>query len=363
MVEYDFIFLEKKDECIFFLCSSHLFSLFDVAVCKDPPYKVEESGYAGFILPIEVYFKNKRKYMSKCQELKQKGEEPKKVRFDYDLFLHLEGHPPVNHLRCEKLTFNNPTEEFRRKLLKAGGIKDKSHVKMGKVKIESEASEKKKSTLPPFDDIVDPNDSDVEENMSSKSDSEQPSPASSSSSSSSSFTPSQTRQQGPLRSIMKDLHSDDNEEESDEAEDNDNDSEMERPVNRGGSRSRRVSLSDGSDSESSSASSPLHHEPPPPLLKTNNNQILEVKSPIKQSKSDKQIKNGECDKAYLDELVELHRRLMTLRERHILQQIVNLIEETGHFHITNTTFDFDLCSLDKTTVRKLQSYLETSGTS
>ncbi|MED6235865.1 Protein AF-9, partial [Ataeniobius toweri] len=78
--------------------------------CKDPPYKVEESGYAGFILPIEVYFRNK--------------EEPKKVRFDYDLFLHLEGHPPVNHLRCEKLTFNNPTEEFRRKLLKAGGTRD-----------------------------------------------------------------------------------------------------------------------------------------------------------------------------------------------------------------------------------------------
>ncbi|XP_027714914.1 protein AF-9 isoform X1 [Vombatus ursinus] len=491
-------------------------------LCKDPPYKVEESGYAGFILPIEVYFKNK--------------EEPKKVRFDYDLFLHLEGHPPVNHLRCEKLTFNNPTEDFRRKLLKAGGdpnrsshtnssstsgnsfskphklskehkekppkdsrehksafkepsrehnksskesskkpkenkplkeekivpkmafkepkpmskepkhesslltitggqqqdkkapskrppvtesedlaakkrkksssealfksfssappliltcsaekkpTKDKSHVKMGKVKMEGDTSEKKKSTLPPFDDIVDPNDSDMEENMSSKSEghaadlsedlenpdwkmreSEQPSPASSSSSSSSSFTPSQTRQQGPLRSIMKDLHSDDNEDESEEADENDNDSEMERTINtRGGSRSRRVSLSDGSDSESSSASSPLRHEPPPPLLKTNSNQILEVKSPIKQSKSDKQIKNGDCDKAYLDELVELHRRLMTLRERHVLQQIVNLIEETGHFHITNTTFDFDLCSLDKTTVRKLQSYLETSGTS
>ncbi|XP_042309345.1 protein AF-9 isoform X2 [Sceloporus undulatus] len=471
-------------------------------VCKDPPYKVEESGYAGFILPIEVYFKNK--------------EEPKKVRFDYDLFLHLEGHPPVNHLRCEKLTFNNPTEEFRRKLLKAGGdpsksvstsssssnsfskphkltkehkekppkdskehksafkepsrehiksskesskkpkenkplkdekivpkmafkepkpmskepksennilsitggqqqdkkaptkrppgmdsedlaakkkkksgsealfksfsnappliltcstadkrqTKDKSHFKIGRVKMESETLEKKKNMLPPFDDIVDPNDSDIEENMSSKSDSEQPSPASSSSSSSSSFTPSQnSRQQGPLRSIMKDLHSDDNEDESDEADENDNDSEMERHLNtHGGNRGRRVSLSDGSDSDSSSASSPLRHEPPP-LLKTNNNQILEVKSPIKQSKSDKQIKNGDCDKAYLDELVELHRRLMTLRERHVLQQIVNLIEETGHFHITNTTFDFDLCSLDKTTVRKLQSYLETSGAS
>ncbi|NXT69273.1 AF9 protein, partial [Chaetops frenatus] len=473
-------------------------------VCKDPPYKVEESGYAGFILPIEVYFKNK--------------EEPKKVRFDYDLFLHLEGHPPVNHLRCEKLTFNNPTEEFRRKLLKAGGMmvmsdgtsfssgqslhlpslpsnslsfsevkkksshgpkdparilninsssssnsfsktqkltkehkekiskdskeqksafkepsrehnksskesskkpkenkplkdekmvpkmafkepkplkrkkpssdslfkgfpsappliltcsadkkqtKDKSQLKVGRVKIENDALERKTPALPPFDDIVDPSDSDVEENISSKSDSEQPSPASSSSSSSSSFTPSQNnRQQGPLRTIMKDLHSDDNEDESDEADEKDNDSELEQPVNtRGGSRSRRVSLSDGSDSDSSSASSPLPHEPAPPVLKTSNSQILEVKSPIKQNKTDKQLKNGDCDKAYLDELVELHRRLMTLRERHVLQQIVNLIEETGHFHITNTTFDFDLCSLDKTTVRKLQSYLETSGTS
>lgn len=28
----------------------------------------------------------------------------------------------MNHLRCEKLTFNNPTEDFRRKLLKAGGV-------------------------------------------------------------------------------------------------------------------------------------------------------------------------------------------------------------------------------------------------
>lgn len=77
-------------------------------VCKEPPYKVEESGYAGFIMLIEVYFKNK--------------EEPRKVCFTYDLFLNLEGNPPVNHLRCEKLTFNNPTTEFRCKLLMAGGV-------------------------------------------------------------------------------------------------------------------------------------------------------------------------------------------------------------------------------------------------
>ncbi|XP_027526536.1 protein AF-9 isoform X3 [Neopelma chrysocephalum] len=466
-------------------------------VCKDPPYKVEESGYAGFILPIEVYFKNKIMVMSdgtsfssgqslhlpslpsnslsfsetkkksshgpkdptrilntnssssssnsfsKTHKLtkehkektskdskehksafkepsrehnkssKESSKKPKenkplkdekmvpKMAFKEPKLMSKEPkseNTPILTITCgqqqEKKTLtkrpsvldsDEPSAKKRKKtssdsLFKSFSsappliltcsadkkqTKDKSQLKVGRVKIENDALEGKMPTLPPFDDIVDPSDSDVEENTSSKSESEQPSPASSSSSSSSSFTPSQnSRQQGLLRSIMKDLHSDDNEDESDEADEKDNDSELEKPVNtQGGSKSRRVSLSDGSDSDSSSASSLLRHEPAPPLLKTNNSQILEVKSPIKQNKPDKQIKNGDCDKAYLDELVELHRRLMTLRERHVLQQIVNLIEETGHFHITNTTFDFDLCSLDKTTVRKLQSYLETSGTS
>ncbi|XP_034092515.1 protein AF-9 isoform X1 [Gymnodraco acuticeps] len=534
-------------------------------VIKDPPFKVEESGYAGFILPIEVYFRNK--------------EEPKKVRFDYDLFLHLDGHPPVNHLRCEKLTFNSPTEEFRMKLLKAGGqrdpnkrssedsnvmvmqegstslfgqhmklpslpssltstfldqkksksfhgskdgskgssttllttatttstnnisfsklhkpskdhkdkppkdlkepksafrdsgwesskvpkepsrkpkenqplrdinpkmgfkepkslskehrpegmtpgsglnkrlsssdaddlvtkkrkkgfadpsgkqtlgsdaphldkkvLKDSSQMRTSKLRPEVEEAERRKvSTLPPFQDLGDHNDSDMED-QSHKSDSEQPSPASSSSSSG--FAPTHHKRQvvdfiirkrvaipaathtvlGPLQSVMQDLHSEDNDDDSEEDDDNDMDSDMERPANTHHTHhQRRVSLSDGSESDSSSPSPPSRHEAPP-LLKTTNNQILEVKSPTKQSKQDKN-KNIDCDKAYLDELVALHKRLMTLREGHILQQIVNLIEETGHFHITNTTFDFDLCSLDRITVRKLQSYLETSGLS
>lgn len=70
---------------------------------------INESGYAGFNLPIEIYFKNK--------------EEPKKITFNYDLFLHTPNSPPVNHVRCEKLTFQNPTEEFRKKLIKAGGVR------------------------------------------------------------------------------------------------------------------------------------------------------------------------------------------------------------------------------------------------
>lgn len=43
-------------------------------VLKEPPYVVKEQGYAGFILPIEIYFKNK-------------SDEPKKKAFSYDLDL------------------------------------------------------------------------------------------------------------------------------------------------------------------------------------------------------------------------------------------------------------------------------------
>ncbi|XP_028330467.1 protein AF-9 isoform X2 [Gouania willdenowi] len=496
-------------------------------VCKDPPYKVEESGYAGFILPIEVYFKNK--------------EEPKKVRFDYDLFLHVEGHPPVNHLRCEKLTFNNPVEDFGRKLLKAGGVmvmqedstslfgqhiklptlssrtltlssepkrskdiqgskdgskgtgithlnpvttsiknsshsklhkplndhkekppknpkesesafrdcgwetskatketsrkpkenqpvkdispklgfkepktfskdirtegviqgsnkrsstsdisdhltlkrkkmygdslrkatsgsdthhlgrklcKDRTQMRPSKLRQDSEEAELQKSSmLPPIQQLRTSNDSDGED-QSAKSDSEQPSPGSTSSNSSFASTPFKRQVLGPLQSVIPDLHSDDNGNES-EDEGHGMDSDTDRPAHTHLTHHhRRVSLSDGSESDSSSHSTHSHNQAPP-LIKTTNTQILDVKSPTKQDKN----KKLECDKAYLEELVELHKRLMTLREGHILQQIVNLIEETGHFHITNTTFDFDLCSLDRSTVKKLQSYLDTSSRS
>ncbi|KAF2980934.1 hypothetical protein EK904_006542 [Melospiza melodia maxima] len=476
-------------------------------VCKEPPYKVEESGYAGFIMPIEVHFKNK--------------EEPKKVCFTYDLFLNLEGNPPVNHLRCEKLTFNNPTKEFRRKLIKAGGVmvmpegaetvsrpspdypmlptiplsafsdpkktkpshgskdankesskaskphkvtkehrerprkdsesknsskdlereqnkplkdssrkptenklpkeekappkaafkepklavketklentspkggpqpelkssskrpsnvespkpsakkqkkssskgvknilgtsprtssssypekkqtKEKMNAKVEKVKSESEAKEIKKP--------VEMEESNSEDETSFKSESVQSSPSNSSSSSDSSsdsdFEPSQNHSQGPLRSMVEDLQ-------SEESDDDDSSSGEEAAVKTNPvSRDSRLSLSD-SDSDNSADSCPPSREPPPgqKLPPANNKVHLEGKA---QSL------------AYTDELVELHRRLMALRERNVLQQIVNLIEETGHFNVTNTTFDFDLFSLDETTVRKLQSYLEAVAT-
>ena len=79
-----------------------------ITVLKEPPYRVTEAGYGSFLLPIEIYFRNR--------------EEPKKIKFEYDLFLRLDDAPPVHHIRCEKLTFQNPTEDFRKKLIKAGGV-------------------------------------------------------------------------------------------------------------------------------------------------------------------------------------------------------------------------------------------------
>uniref|UniRef100_A0A3B3ZSV5 YEATS domain-containing protein n=1 Tax=Periophthalmus magnuspinnatus TaxID=409849 RepID=A0A3B3ZSV5_9GOBI len=518
--------------------------------CKEPPYKVEESGYAGFLMPIEVYFKNK--------------EEPKKVCFNYDLFLNLEGNPPVNHLRCEKLTFNNPTKEFRRKLIKAGGVlvvpegaeavsrpspdypmlptiplsafsdpkKTKtSHVskepskegsgsskgpKPHKVTKEhrerprkdseskatskgdtdrdgsskssrdpssSSSSSKKPSEIKVKDEVkvlpkaafkepkltlkeskmegmspkgggpgagggggggggggtgetkapgkrpstVDspkpsnkkqkkgssegpkgagggagftgssprvssssaagqvyekkPKDkgrwvkgkndaleikeakklqeseeSNSEDEASSKSEQSAPSSASNSSSSSDSssdsdFEPGQKPGQ-PLRSMVEEIQ-------SEESDDDDSTSEEETPV--------KTNLSLDSESDSSDGSHRPSRDPAPPAQKhgsNNNKQVSGRKSPDSTFRSEKVLKKGydKVGRAYTEELVDLHRRLMALRERNVLQQIVNLIEETGHFNVTNTTFDFDLFSLDESTVRKLQSYLEATAT-
>uniref|UniRef100_A0A3P8YF67 MLLT1 super elongation complex subunit a n=1 Tax=Esox lucius TaxID=8010 RepID=A0A3P8YF67_ESOLU len=495
-------------------------------VCKEPPYKVEESGYAGFLMPIEVYFKNK--------------EEPKKVCFNYDLFLNLEGNPPVNHLRCEKLTFNNPTREFRHKLVKAGGVmvvpegaeamsrpspdypmlptiplsafsdpkktktshgskepnkegsggsskgpkphkltkehrerprKDSeskaaskgdrdgggggsskstrepsststSSKKPAEIKVKDEgkvlpkaafkepkltlkeakmeggggggggpldtkAPGKRPSTMespkpsvkkqkkgssegpkgagtvtgasprvsssstaapsypekkPPKEkgrwpkgvkadtqEVKEPkklpesDESNSEDEASSKSEQSAPSSPSNSSSTSDSssdsdFEPGQKQGQGPLRSMVEDLQ-------SEESDDDDSSSEEGTPVKTNPPNRDSRSVSPFSIS--------------PHLLLTSLSYCLTT---LLHSTNQNIVGSLPVPQAYTEELVDLHRRLMALRERNVLQQIVNLIEETGHFNVTNTTFDFDLFSLDESTVRKLQSYLEATAT-
>uniref|UniRef100_A0A8C2EYL8 MLLT1 super elongation complex subunit a n=1 Tax=Cyprinus carpio TaxID=7962 RepID=A0A8C2EYL8_CYPCA len=478
-------------------------------VCKEPPYKVEESGYAGFLMPIEVYFKNK--------------EEPKKVCFNYDLFLNLEGNPPVNHLRCEKLTFNNPTRDFRRKLVKAGGIMvvpegaevvprpspdypmlptiplsafsdpKKSKTSQGSKEPSKEGSKVSKSHKMAKEHRERPR-KDSESKATSKGDVERDSSSKSSrdpsSSSSSKKTEIKVKDENKVlpKAAFKEpkLTAKESKMEGMSPKGGgagsvgggggggatDGKAPSKRPSNaespkpsvkkpkKGGSEGSKVSSSGGltgtspRTASSSTASSGYvdkkaskekgrwakgksetqevkESKKPPQSDDSNSDDEASSKSeqsapssPSNSSSSSEsssdsdfepQQKQGQgricsftagsislphfnsrltvccferlpwrglrtcqikclyklkCDmiiiisffQAYTEELVDLHRRLMALRERNVLQQIVNLIEETGHFNVTNTTFDFDLFSLDESTVRKLQSYLEATAT-
>lgn len=71
-------------------------------VIKEPPYTVKEAGYAGFLLTIEIYLKNR--------------DEPKKCTVEYDLDLQ-----PFK-TQVNEFTINAPSEDFKRKCLKGGGV-------------------------------------------------------------------------------------------------------------------------------------------------------------------------------------------------------------------------------------------------
>uniref|UniRef100_S4RWZ7 MLLT1 super elongation complex subunit a n=1 Tax=Petromyzon marinus TaxID=7757 RepID=S4RWZ7_PETMA len=492
-------------------------------VCREPPYKVEESGYAGFILPIEVYFKNK--------------EEPRKVKFDYDLFLHLEGQPPVNHLRCEKLTFSNPPSDFRRRLLKAGGmmvspdgmavlsappeVPSSSHLEHRKPTASLHVKDFSKpiaSLKPPkpfkghkekpseSKDYKAPASSDGPSRESVKKaaasrvhkprDEPQPPPPATPLPKAPSKEPKALYREPPVERISKakdklnstaaaatttttaaaisdrqqpdrgvpkpiipppssyrppstPISAQSERSFPEPLSVSPSEDEQEPPSAPKSSRchcprpSQYVPSVCSRETRSSSPSPPLSSPSPPlsspslplsshspPLSSHSSGPVLRrvrsltelavlreslCSNLVQSSKKNSNCENyqkwsctehhlreqgciekysdpshhmmpnsaivnntGErrssdpkpwsCtqevtssgldyDKAYMEELVRLHRRLMMLRERSTLQQVVNLIEETGHFQVTSTTFDFDLFSLDQAIVRKLQSYL------
>lgn len=71
-------------------------------VIKEAPYTVKEAGYAGFVLTIDIYLKNR--------------DEPKKVTFEYDLDLQ-----PFK-VQTSEFIISAPADDFKRKCLKGGAI-------------------------------------------------------------------------------------------------------------------------------------------------------------------------------------------------------------------------------------------------
>ncbi len=202
---------------------------------------MSESGYGSFNLPVEVYFRNK--------------DEPKKVRFEYDLLLPNLNDPPINQIRSECLTFQNPSEEFKQKLLKAGGV------------VTGGTPGGITGGMPP--------------------------------------------------------------------------PKLKRPKDEPGSKTggkKTKGDSSGSDSSSDSGS--------------------DGRPPVK--KSAKKSSPNSWDTASLK---RLHKHLNSLQDPQQLQEIVNVIEQTGQYNLTASTFDFDLCKLDDHTLNKLSKFMESSGTS
>lgn len=74
----------------------------------------------------------------------------------------------------------------------------------------------------------------------------------------------------------------------------------------------------------------------------------------KSYKNNNHAANGETFEVLLD----LQRRLLSVTDRDLLHRIVRVVQDTHLYQISDATFDFDLCSLDQSTVKKLQTYLD-----
>ncbi len=242
-----------------------LFYIF--AALKEPPYQVSEAGYGSFNLPVEVFFRNK--------------DEPKKVRFEYDLLLPNLNDPPISQIRSECLTFQNPSDEFRQKLLKAGGVVSSGPGGGGSGGEQTakplQHSIQKKRPAPGVDSDV----------------------------------PNKRKKLEKIKGEKK-------------------------KKKKAGSSS---SSSSESDSESDSES--VGDEAPPVSVK-------------KTSGGKKQSPNTWATAA----LKRLHKQLNSLQDPQQLQEIVNIIEQTGIYNLTASTFDFDLCKLDDLTLTKLEKFVE-----
>uniref|UniRef100_T1JP90 YEATS domain-containing protein n=1 Tax=Strigamia maritima TaxID=126957 RepID=T1JP90_STRMM len=393
-------------------------------IVKDPPFQVSESGYAGFVILIEVFFKNK--------------EDPKFVKFEYDLFLHVGG--PASNRRAEKLIFQNPTEDFRRKLIRAGGVgilntpdigdagtvfsqpeaasTDSSVTVSSKPSASPEQSKKPKplsssknsaSIVPlrpqpaePFvalfgqpiktskpspDSRKNKVDKDPSKNGSgktSKSSSGRPAggaPVMAARKEPKLTTskvkkkeekkpdgetkkrkriPSNTSTNSKVKEVKKKKKSNDS--------DTEKEKEKEKPKPKV-EKKKKIKESKKSDSDDTSPGSSISlstlnisgkRGPLGTLMaELEANDDGELVSPLSSNPpSPPQFSTSENEKklnSFEQELQNLHKQISLLQNRDQLQQITDIIEETGLYTVSQNSFDFDLHALDNETIRKLVS--------
>ena len=60
-------------------------------------------------------------------------------------------------------------------------------------------------------------------------------------------------------------------------------------------------------------------------------------------------------------LMKLHKQLNSVQDRQQMQGIMNIIELTTLYTVTGSTFNFDLCKLDDTTLTKIVKFIKLTG--
>lgn len=65
-------------------------------------------------------------------------------------------------------------------------------------------------------------------------------------------------------------------------------------------------------------------------------------------------KGDQLQHEYVSELIVLQKQISELKDKEVLNDIVQIVRDSGSFSMNGTKFDFDLLKLDKTTVRKVK---------
>ena len=60
----------------------------------------------------------------------------------------------------------------------------------------------------------------------------------------------------------------------------------------------------------------------------------------------------------IPDLIDLHKELSSLKDSDCLQRVVDILEKSGCFAITDTNLEFDLVRLDRTTIQQIQKCIK-----
>lgn len=369
----------------------------------EPPFQVKETGYAGFEVPIEIYFKNTVK--------------PNYVRFIHDLYLL--SSKPNDPSRTEKIKFINPARDFEKLLIKSGAQlisvtkekKERSHSPPAKKQksssslIPSKDMSKLQSTTPTNltannnTNNNSNNNNNVNNNMSSTHSLSQG--AANQSSSSSSSKPKSSSKNfidvfgAPL--VFNSQKPSNNNNNNNNANSHNNNNNLHYNHHHHHNHHHQTSARDAMDHKASSTSvNNNDHTSPPPLSSSSSSSHHHSSQPNSHSNSHSKSKSHNHHRSHShhhshhshsqsqpqpqqqqqqqqpqshkqqdfvttkpDQFQLIQTRILSLSDCDRLQKIVDIIEEAGeHFSVTPKKFEFDLKRLDKKTISKIERCLQ-----